>query len=197
MLRTNSVLWQKWRLVDITRSDEIKEHNNVKKPELYKIHYRGETDNKLEKALEKLADQLMNINQFIEKVHAEKIKSVWQQMEERKETKYALRRLVCELLDSIRFLFKESHYSEEKEVRVIQLYYGETNESSGSKIKVDVENIPPHFYVEAPENFRFGEVILGPRTKRYQEWEQWLKAEAKKQEKSIDIKRSKIRYGKS
>ncbi len=185
------------QLVNITRSDEIKEHNNVKKPELYKIYYRGETNNKLEKELEKLAGQLMNINQFIEKVHAEKIKSVWQQMEERKKTEDALRRLVCELLDSIRFLFKESHYREENEVRVIQWNYGEKDESSESKVEVDAESIPPRLYVEAPENFQFSEVILGPKTERYQEWEQWLKEQAKKQDRSIEIKRSGIKYGKS
>ena len=172
------------QLANITRNDEIKNHNNVQKLELYKIHYRGKSDGELKEGLKILRDQLEIIRGFIEKVQGE-------------ETKSALQRLARELLDSIRFLFKDNHYSEEKEVRVIQLHYGEKNESSESKIKVDVENIPPRFYVEAPENFRFSEVILGPRTERYQEWEQWLKTEAKKQEKNINIKRSKIKYGKS
>ena len=177
-------LMAEMKLVNITGNDEIKDHNNLQKLELYKIHYRGKSDGELKKGLKILRDQLEIIRGFIEKVQGE-------------ETKSALQRLARELLDSIRFLFKDNHYSEENEVRVIQWNYGEKDESSESKIKVDVENIPPRFYVEAPENFRFSEVILGPRTERYQEWEQWLKTEAKKQEKNIDIKRSKIKYGKS
>ena len=164
----------------------MEEHSDIPQEnlDLYKIHYREKRDNELKEELKKLGEQLETMKKFIEGVRAE-------------ETKDALRRLVCELLDSIRFLFKESHYREEKEVRVIQLRYGEKDESSESKIEVDVENIPPRFYTKAPENFKFSEVILGPRTERYQEWEQWLKAEAKKQDRSIEITRSEIKYGKS
>ena len=153
-------------------------------PALYEIHYRGKPNEKLEKVLEKLAGQLRDMDGFIETVDAEEIKNV-------------LRRSVCKLLDSIRFLFKEKHYSEENEARVIQWRYGETNESLVSQIEVDVENIPPHFYLEAPESVRFSEVILGPKTKNIREWKQWLKVKAREQGESIDIKQSEIKYGKS
>ncbi len=163
----------------------------------YKIHYQRESKNyELEKELRDLGSQLNHINKFIEEVHAEKIKSLWQKIVPKQEIEYSLRRLVCELLDSIRFLFKDKHYCEEEEVRIIQLRYSEKSESSESQSEVDMENIPPRFYLEAPKNFQFSEVILGPRTERYQEWEQWLKTKAKEQGKIIDIKKSEIPYGK-
>ncbi len=165
---------------------KFKEPENQFKEEKF-TNSKVQEKNKAKDDLEKITDIIRTINKSMNNIL---------QKEENK-TEGALRRLVCELLDSIRFLFKENHYSEEKEVRVIQLRYGEKDETSESKVEVDAESIPPRFYVEAPENFRFNEVILGPRTERYQEWEQWLKAEAKKQDRSIDIKRSKIKYGKS
>ena len=166
------------------KSSSMEKHSNKENFALYEIHYRGRSNEKLEKGLEKLAGQLKDMDEFIEIVHAEEIKDV-------------LRRFVCELLDSIRFLFKEKHYREEKEVRVIKFHYDKKDKASTSKIDVDVENIPPRFYTEAPESVRFSEVILGPRTERYQEWEQWLKAKAKNQDRSVDIKQSEIKYGKS
>ena len=164
---------------------------------LYEICYRGELNDKLKEKLKQLSDQLKNIKQFIETVLAEEIRGVLEQISCTIEIEDALRRLVCELLDGIRFLFKEKHYSEEKEIRAIQLHYGKKEEYSESKIKIDVENILARFYLEAPKNFRFSEVIFGPRTERYQEWERWLKAKAKEQNRSIDIKQSEIPYRKS
>ena len=161
----------------------MQEHlNNVQENlAFYKTHYYGRPNEKLEEELEELGERLKVIKQFIEEI----------------KDKLVLRKLVCELLDSIRFLFKESHYCEENEVRIIQLRYGETNESSESQIKVDVDNIPPRFYLEALKSFRFSEVILGPKTRNAQEWEQWVKAKAKEQNRSVEIKQSGIKYGKS
>ncbi len=177
----------------------MQEHSNILQEDLtlYKIHYRRKPNEELEENLEKLAGQLKHINEFIETVKAEEIESALEKAILTIEIKNALRRLVCELLDGVRFLFKESHYYEENEVRVIQWRYGETNEPSESQIEVDVENMPPRFYLEAPESFEFDEVILGPKTERYQEWEQWLRKKAREQNKSIDIKQSEIKYGKS
>ena len=166
------------------KSSLVEEHSNKENFALHEIHYREEPNEKLEKGLEKLAGQLRDMDVFIETVDA-------------KEIKDALRQFVCELLDSIRFLFKEKHYREEKEVRVIKFHYDEEDEASASKIDVDVENIPPRFYTKAPESVRFSEVILGPKTRNVQEWGQWVKGEAKEQDKSINIKQSEIKYGKS
>ncbi len=151
---------------------------------LYKIYYRDQDNNNdLKNKLKEVASQLKNIHEIINK--------------EEEKTKNTLKRLVCELLDSIRFLFKERHYREENEVRVIQLRYGEENKSAESVIKVDMDTIPPRFYCEAPDNFRFNEVILGPRAAHFQEWKQWLTEQNKEQNRNIRIERSQIKYGKS
>ena len=151
------------QLIDMMRNNKIEDYHKVQKLALYKIYYRAGADNELKEELKKLGRLLEDINELIKKVA------------QKKETKNTLQRLARELLDSIRFLFKERYYSDEKERRVIQLYYGETNESSESKIKVDAENISPRFYTEALKKFRFSGVILGRRTECYQEWEQRLK----------------------
>ena len=183
----------------------MQEHSNNMQEDwaLYEIHYRSkpnkelEKEEKLKKELEKLGKQLKIIEEFIKKTQPEEIKNGLKQVLLAIRISTELRRLVCELLDSIRFLFKENHYCEEKEVRVIQLRYGERSESSESQTEVDAENIPPRFYLEAQESLRFSEVILGPKTRNAWEWEQWLRAKAREQNESIDIKQSEIKYGKS
>ena len=145
-----------------------------------RITNNGIQKEKIKEELAKLGKQLEIIKKFIENVQAE-------------ETKNTLRRLVRELLDSIRFLFKERYYRDEKERRVILWRYGERDKSSESQIKPDTENIPPRFYVEAPKNFRFNEVRLGPMAKHVEQWKRWFKA----QDEDIKINKSKIPYGKS
>ena len=155
--------------------------NDAQRPlELHKVYYRN-ADQELDKKLEELSDKLHDVNNFIGNLSSE---------QDKEQDK--LRELVCELLDSIRFLFKEKHYSEENEVRVIQLRYGKGGEDTESDIRIDVENIPPRFYLQAPENFRPDTVILGPRTRRFQEWERWLK----QQDDGIKIEQSEIKFGK-
>ncbi len=138
------------------------------KPCLYQIVYsntQGEIvdDNKefkkeLEDKLNPLKESLLSIKEHIEK--------------EPDDKKKELKRLVRDVLDIIRFLFKASHYSEEKEVRVVQIrYLGKSGEDG---IQVDTEQIPPRFYLEAHEDVRFGEAILGPQTRRVPEWTRWL-----------------------
>ena len=145
-----------------------------------KIINNGVQEEKIKKELQELGKRVEIINQFIEKV-------------QEKETKNILRRLARELLDSIRFLFKERYYRDEKERRVILWRYGERNKSLGAQIKADMGNIPPRFYMEAPENFWFSKVILGPRLEHARQWQRWFKA----QDEDIEIDQSKIPYGKS
>ena len=169
------------------------------KPELYKIVYSDEeipqefplsppmqlagipsSDkwNKQENS-EKLVESLKRIKEHIEN-------------EKDNENKRELRKLVCDLLDTIRFLFKARHYREEKEVRVVQVrYYDKTKMTQEpDDIQVDMEQIPQRFYLETHENFRFSEVILGPQTRGVHEWKRWLK------ERDIKVDQSEIQYGK-
>ena len=112
--------------------------------------------------------------------------------EEDNENKKELRKLVRDLLDTIRFLFKARHYQEEGEVRVVQVrYYDEENTMKDEDgIQVDTKQIPPRFYLETHENFRFSEVILGPQTRGVLEWKRWLN------KRDIKVDQSKIQYGK-
>ena len=171
------------------------------KPELYKIVYSDEeipqefpltremqlagipSSDKWNKQepCEKLVESLKRLKEHIDN-------------EKDNENKKELRKLVRDLLDTIRFLFKARHYQEEKEVRVVHVrYYDETKTTQKEDgIQVDTEQIPPRFYLETHDDFRFSEVILGPQTRGAPEWKRWLK----EQDKTLSVKRSGIKYGK-
>ena len=148
------------------------------KPALYKILYMDNGKNKeLSKELNELAESLKQVERYISKRKGNK--------------KNRLIRLARELLDNIRFLFKASHYKEEQEVRVIQFcYYDEEVSQEPDGIKVDTEQIPPRFYLDALDSFRFDEAILGPKAQGVREWTQWLR------KRGIEAKKSEIKYGK-
>ena len=148
------------------------------KPPLYKISYMDKGNNKeLSEELDELAESLKQVERHVS--------------EREDDIKNRLKRLARELLDNIRFLFKASHYKEEKEVRVVQLYYYDENMlQEQDEIKVDTEQIPPRFYLDAHDSFRFDEVILGPEAHGVREWTQWLK------KRGIKAKKSEIKYGK-
>ena len=124
---------------------------------LYKIAYKSQVDRKLKEELTELARLLKKIKTHFSNKN--------------------LPKLVSELLDEIRFLFKEDHYKEEKEVRVVRVcYFKEENKKQESdEIEIDTEQIPPRFYLETDKSLRFHEVILGPNTKNPSEWKKWLK----------------------
>ena len=169
------------------------------KPELYKIVYSDEeipqefplsppmqlagipSSDKWNKqeSCEKLVESLKRIKEHIDN-------------EKDNENKRELRKLACDLLDTIRFLFKSRHYREEAEVRVVQIrYYDQENTTQESTdIQVDTEQNPPRFYLETHENFRFSEVILGRQAPDVPEVIRRLK------EHGIKAKQSNIPYRK-
>ena len=170
-----------------------KKRQNMKPP-LYNIRYysmknqqNGKRNEWQDKEIEDLSGELKEITnalkeivEFINKRRSEKRKN-------------GLKELACELLDSVRFLFKASHYSEEHEVRIIRTYYGqEDGEQELNPIKVDAKQIPPRFYLETSRNFSFDEVILGPMVQRVPEWKRWIK----QQKTAVKVRKSKIKYGK-
>ena len=151
------------------------------KPELYEIVYsEKEGKQKLSEELKKLAESLEQIKSYIS--------------EKDDHIKEKLKQLVCELLDTIRFLFKARHYREEKEVRVVHVRYSDEKKTKQEEdgIQVDTEQIPPRFYLETHKNFCFSEVILGRQARGVLEWKRWLK----EQDKTLSVKRSEIPYGK-
>ncbi len=153
-------------------------------PALYKVTYISDhkdanIDKDLQELLTSLAKSLKKIDDLI-------TQNKWKSKEN------DLRELVGELLDSIRFLFKKTHYQEEHEVRVIDLHYYEKGMGEKpDRVKVDEEQIPPRFYLEISENFRFSEVILGPRAQNIKDLEMWIK----NQNQEIDVQQSVIPYG--
>ena len=159
----------------------MEEHSKItqKNLALYKIHYQGYQNKKLEIKLKKLGNQLINTEKFV----ANEVQ------EENIQDKF--RRVICQLLDTIRFLFKARCYRNEEEVRVIQLRYGEKDKSSESEIKPDMDSTPPRFYIEAPRELRFSEVMLGPKAVDVRQWKKWYKV----QDEDIKVYKSKIDYG--
>ena len=163
-----------------TSSDPVE--RQPPKPDLYEIVYSDEGNKKkLSEELNELATSLKQIKEHIAE-------------EKDDENNEKLRKLVRDLLDSIRFLFKSHNYREEGEVRVVQVrYYDETKTTQKEDgIHVDTEQIPPRFYLETHDDFRFSEVILGPQARGEAEWKRWLK----EQDKTLNVKRSGIKYGK-
>ena len=166
------------------QENKIKEKLEILRKQLKiieKIINNGVREEKIKEELEILVKQLKITNQFIE-----------EKVPEEEETKNTLRRLVREFLDSIRFLFKERYYRDERERRVIRTPFDEKHKISQPEILPDTDNIPPRFYMEAPENFRFNKVILGPNAKHVQQWQRWFKAK----DGDVEIKQSKIPYRK-
>ena len=151
------------------------------KPELYEIVYSDEGNNQeLSEELNELGESLKLVKKHIE--------------EEKDDTsKKKLKKLVDDLLDTIRFLFKSRHYREEAEVRVVQIrYFDEENMTQEpNDIQVDTQQVPPRFYLETHEDFRCNEVILGPQARGVPEWKRWLK----EQDETLIVKKSAINYG--
>ena len=112
------------------------------------------------------------------------------------EDRDELKNITFELLDGIRFLFKSDDYSEECELRFIQPYYHGKTENKAeetNEVKEDLEQTPPRFYMNAPEDFNFNEIILGPNARNVEDWKWWIK----EQNPNIKVKQSIIKYGNS
>ena len=151
---------------------DITSRQNPTELALYEIAYKNQVDEKLENELTKLANLLKEIKRHFPDDN--------------------LSKLTRELLDEIRFLFKEDHYKEEKEVRVVRVcYFKEENKKQESdEIEIDTEQIPPRFYLETDKSLRFHEVILGPNAKNPSEWKKWLK----QQRDDLEITPSNAKY---
>ncbi len=152
----------------------------ISKPALYRVVYRNDEG----RMSEKISEELSQLSESLKQIEAH----VLQRANDKEEQ---LRSLVCELLDSIRFLFKKDHYKEEQEVRIIDARRAEDDETWKSNgVRVDTERIPPRFYLEAG-NLHFSEVILGPQARGIREWTLWLK----EQDEELTVKKSGIEYG--
>ena len=148
-------------------------------PALYEVVYKSE----IGKHLKLLEEHLREL--------ASSLKAIEKLLQRHKKHKKRLIKLVRELLDGIRFLFKADHYREEQEVRVIQMSY-DTGGEKPPEYKVATEYLPPRFYLNIPGNVRFSEVILGPKTHDVSQWKRYL---GSCQGKKVHVRKSEIKFG--
>ncbi len=157
-------------------------HEPPARPALYRVVYRNDEGN----FNEDLTAELQELSESLKQVEANVVKGTSDTTEE-------LRKLVCELLDSIRFLFKKDHYREEQEVRIVEIRNEDRSEEmKADGVIVDTEGIPPRLYIETGDSIRFDEVILGPEARGIYEWKRWLKG----QNATLVVTKSQIEYGK-
>lgn len=91
------------------------------------------------------------------------------------------------LLDQVRFLFKDNIYAYEAEERIIK------SESNPKKVKFtgDTENfVVPHTYIEIDKPLMIKEVILGPKVKNPTEAANYIYFS----DKNISVSKSRIKY---
>ena len=101
-------------------------------------------------------------------------------------------RIARAMLDEIRFLFKASHYQEEKELRIVETRYLPEDDQTEGIVELDDDLLPPRFYIKVSPPLKLKKVILGPQTRRIKECKCWIV----KENKSLKGKvcQSKIKY---
>ena len=162
------------------------EEDALEKLCLYEVVYRKDIKKNIRK--NNIYQLMQYLTEELETINKECLKKALNDKEED-----LIQKLVRELLDEIRFLFKDDHYSEENEMRVVSMEYTLGNsDPTNSRIKENTEYSPPRLYLEAPERFRFDKVLLGPQASGLAEWQQW--AQLKPQGQSVKIEKSKISY---
>ena len=145
---------------------------------IYRVAYESEVaaDKKLHSALEKLAELLKHVAE-----------TDWG------DEKDGVYKLVREMLDQIRFLFKSDYYAAENELRIVQSHYADENGQpiANGAVKIDTDSFPPRFFVEV-ENLPLLAVILGPTAHGLREWKQWIRQKSW----TVEVRQSEIPYGK-
>lgn len=106
---------------------------------------------------------------------------------EDKREKEKLKAATQNLLDQVRFLFKDHIYAYEAEERIIK------SESNPKKVKFTGDNenfVVPHTYIEIDKPLMIDEVILGPKVKNPTEAANYIYFS----DKNISVSKSRIKY---
>ncbi|MBN1047037.1 tetratricopeptide repeat protein [Clostridium botulinum] len=160
---------------------EIQDNNDFKECYcLYKVQYMKWNDDKqkyelndtLKESLNVICDKLiaLNITEHKNKNERGKLKAATQN-----------------LLDQVRFLFKDDIYAYEAEERIIK------SESNLKKVKFTGDNenfVVPHTYIEIDKPLMIDEVILGPKVKNPTEAANYIYFS----DKNILVSKSRIKY---
>jgi DNA uptake lipoprotein len=104
-----------------------------------------------------------------------------------KKEKEKLKAATQNLLDQVRFLFKDNIYAYEAEERIIK------SESDPKKVKFTGDNenfVVPHTYIEIDKPLMIDEVILGPKVKNPTEAANYIYFS----DKNISVSKSRIKY---
>lgn len=98
-----------------------------------------------------------------------------------------IRQIIIDILDQVRFLFKDKTYEYEKEIRIVSF---ETIDSNKVKFDKNRSDGIPHAYIELTESPIFKEVILGPKVDNTCEISSYLSLASEE----IKISKSNIAY---
>ena len=82
--------------------------------------------------------------------------------------------LIAFMLDRIRFLFKRKIYKRENEMRLIIWREGQPRKTRPGEIKPRIKEEGISWYIEWPLEMKEVKVLLGPATRRKDEWKEYL-----------------------
>lgn len=143
---------------------------------LYEVLYIGKNDNGEYQAEENVTECIKEIGMMLFKLENDlKLNSSSKTKE-----------IIQNILDQVRFLFKDKSYEYEKEVRIVKF------EGNGNiKYTDDVEGfIVPHVYINLDKEIKLKEVILGPKVDNVSEIANYLYYT----EKVDKVSKSNIKY---
>lgn len=133
-----------------------KEDDNKKSYCLYEIEYVNrdkQLNDELKEAIEELGKTIIEISRLLTE-------------ENDSELENATKDIVKNVLDEVRFLFKDESYSYEQELRVVKAVYDDEGiEYTSSQEGFTV----PHVYINLDKELEIEEVILGPKVENEQE----------------------------
>jgi len=149
---------------------------------LYKVRYIKWDDNEHKYNIKDNSNLQTLIKSICHKLISLKITENTNEQEKGK-----LKAIIQNLLDQVRFLFKDDIYSYEKEDRIIKF------ENDPTKVSFTGENenfVVPHTYIEIDRSLKIDEVILGPKVKNPTEAANYIYFT----DKNILVSKSRIQY---
>ena len=151
---------------------------------LYGVVYDLEQDSDVKIAINKLCESIAGIYHLMTDYEDNGDKqALWDR----------IKQLERQMLDQIRFLFKNRYYQEEKECRLFDIkYLRQEMIEQDDAVKVDIEGKRPRFYIEASGQLELQKVILGPGVERVKEWKHWIRGI--KKQKDFPVEKSEIPY---
>ncbi|MGL5821857.1 MAG: tetratricopeptide repeat protein [Sarcina sp.] len=162
---------------------------NIKMDGLYNVIYvdNGKSLDDIE-----VSKSITNINYNLESI-LDRINNVEQTSNYIKEisNKEEIYKIIREILDNIRFLFKDSTYAYEEEIRLVK--FEDIEDKDNQNVKCTCENegfLIPRLYVNSEKNIQLKEVILGPKVANERGISNYIRYTGR----AHKVTKSKIRY---